>query len=138
MIQTIVPLYDGNIGNLNDRLRSVEPTQLGKVLQMSAGACYDVGGFLLSDLKIKPRQHHYEGIIVFQVWEERMRSTKRLVASITVDTATNDYAVKMEAPLKYPRINATFQMGDNVGRPYHSVVYRNTGHHGDWVFDVTL
>lgn len=138
MIQTNVPLSDGAIGNLNDRLRSVEPTRLGKVLQISSGACYDVGGFLLSDLTFEPKQLRYQGLMVFQIWQKRGRSIPRLVASVTVDGDTHDYSVKMEHPLLYPKLIATFQLGDNIGRPQHSVIYRNPSHHGDWVFDVTL
>lgn len=138
MIQTNIPLSDGAIGNLNDRLRSVTPTQLGNVRQMSSGSCYDTGGFLLSDLTFEPKQRTYKGLVVFQIWERRGRSVERLVASITVDADTHEYAVKMEQPNKYPKLIATFQLGDDIGRPYRSIIYRNPSHNADWVFDVTL
>ncbi|WDS62149.1 virion structural protein [Pseudomonas phage D6] len=138
MIEIQVALYDQRIGDLGEFVRGTEDKTLGSPFWITPGLTFETDGQPVHAFKTVPTLHSYEGIKQFQIWDKRSQSVKKLVATITVDAAKNQYHIKLEPYYQRRRLNTTFHVHGNYNRPPAPVAFHNKTHHGDWVFDNTI
>lgn len=138
MIEVQMALYNNRTGDLGEFVRGTDDKTLGKPFWITPGLTFEADGQAVHAFKTVPTLHSYEGVKEFQIWDKRGQSRVKLVATITIDTAKNEYHVKVEQYYQRRRLNQTFHVHGNYNRPPAPVAYHNKTHHGDWVFDTTI
>jgi hypothetical protein len=138
MIEVQVALYDQRTGDLGDFVRGTEDKTLGDPFWITAGLTFEADGQAVHAFKTVPTIHSYVDVKKFQIWDKRSQSVRKLVATITVDSNTNQYFVELEEYYRRRRLITTFHVHGNYNRPPAPVAFHNKTHHGDWVFDNTI
>jgi len=138
MIELQLELYHDFEGCLGDFVRGTEDKTLGKPFWITPGLTFETDGQPIHAFKTVPTLHSYEGVKEFKIWDKRAQSKIKLVATITIDTATDTYRVNLEEYYRRRRLNTTMHVHGNYNRPPAPVAFHNKTHHGDWVWDNTI